>query len=73
MLEERGYAARMADKHADMGSSRLHVALWPEYANIGQAAVLLIEVQPIAHHKLIRALQQVTSNPIQCSCMHAYK
>ena len=72
MLKEQGYVARMADIHAVMGSSGLHVALWPEHANVGQASVLLIEVQPVAHHKLIGALQHATSTIVPGSCMHAF-
>lgn len=71
MLKEQSCAARMADNHAVMGSSHLHIALWPEHANVRQASVLLIEVQPVAHHKLIRALQHATSTLITGSCMHA--
>lgn len=34
----------------------LHVALRPQHPHIGQAAILLVKVQPIAHHKLVWTL-----------------
>lgn len=35
----------------------VHVTLWLQHPNIGKAAILLIKVQPIANHELVRALR----------------